>query len=257
MVVFFFFYLISTQITLSQVLLQNHLASNKIEACLLLTRMGTMLFTFLYIISFFGVNPYSCYYKALLSNAATSALRLHQRLPRVELSQNFLARLLLEDSLHYLGYSIIFLSCQPFTSLDNHVVLFPVFLFALLHTLTGVSVLTEKMGVDNSGLLRFVEREQRKILKLVSYMEIFLMPLVILMTFQGKCSLVTPFFYYQFLASRYASRRNPYTRTAFQELRLKVERIANQPTCPALLSKLLHSMVRIVSRLSPVQYPPS
>ena len=39
-----------------------------------------------------------------MSNAATSALRLHQRLPRVAFTREFLATLLLEDSAHYLLY---------------------------------------------------------------------------------------------------------------------------------------------------------
>jgi hypothetical protein len=37
-----------------------------------------------------------------MANAATSALRLHQRVPSVQLSRQFLAGLLLEDSAHYL-----------------------------------------------------------------------------------------------------------------------------------------------------------
>ena len=44
-----------------------------------------------------------------MSNAATSALRLHQRIPRVAFTREFLATLLLEDSAHYLLYSVMFL----------------------------------------------------------------------------------------------------------------------------------------------------
>ncbi|XP_076330014.1 transmembrane protein 33-like [Tachypleus tridentatus] len=79
--------------------------------------------------SVFRFNPYSCYYKALLSNAATSALRLHQRLPNVQLNREFLALLLMEDSCHYLFYSLIYLFSHPIT-----LVLLPIFLFALLHS---------------------------------------------------------------------------------------------------------------------------
>lgn len=50
-----------------------------------------------------------------MSNAATSALRLHQRIPRVTLTQEFLSLLLLEDSCHYLIYSLIFLYVLPVT----------------------------------------------------------------------------------------------------------------------------------------------
>ena len=52
-----------------------------------------------------------------MANAATSALRLHQRLPNVQFSREFLGRMLLEDSAHYLFYSILFLYNAPITSI--------------------------------------------------------------------------------------------------------------------------------------------
>jgi hypothetical protein len=55
------------------------------------------------------------YYKALLANSATSALRLHQRLPQVQLSREFLGKVFLEDSAHYLLYSMIFFYSPPVT----------------------------------------------------------------------------------------------------------------------------------------------
>ncbi|KPJ20895.1 Protein Kr-h2 [Papilio machaon] len=60
-------------------------------------------------------SPVSAFYKALLANAATSALRLHQRIPprEIALSREFLARFLLEDSAHYLFYSLIFMNVVP------------------------------------------------------------------------------------------------------------------------------------------------
>ena len=63
-----------------------------------------------------------------MSNAATSALRLTQRIPSVQFSREFFAHLLMEDSAHYLLYSIIFMYTSPMT-----MVLAPIFLFALLH----------------------------------------------------------------------------------------------------------------------------
>ena len=70
----------------------------------------------------------SLYQKVLLSNAATSALRLHQRLPNFQLSREFLGQMFLEDSAHYLFYSLIFVMSYPVS-----MALVPVFLFALLH----------------------------------------------------------------------------------------------------------------------------
>jgi hypothetical protein len=83
----------------------------------------TIVFSLNYLLPVMG-NPYQAYYKALMANAATSALRLHQRMPRVTFSREFAATLVLEDSAHYLLFSLIFLFSQPIT-----VVLMPVALF--------------------------------------------------------------------------------------------------------------------------------
>lgn len=85
----------------------------------------------------------NAYYKVLLANAATSALRLHQRLPRLSFTREYVALLLVEDSCHYLFFSIIFLYVSPFI-----LILLPVVLFAVLHaasyslTLLDVSICT-------------------------------------------------------------------------------------------------------------------
>ena len=57
------------------------------------------------------------YQRALLANALTSALRLHQRLPHFQLSRAFLSQALQEDSCHYLLYSLILVNSYPITSI--------------------------------------------------------------------------------------------------------------------------------------------
>jgi transmembrane protein 33 len=42
---------------------------------------------------------------------------------------------------------------------------------------------------------------------------------VVIFVFSGRTSIVTPFIFYRFLGLRYSSRRNPYTRAIFHELR--------------------------------------
>lgn len=74
-------------------------------------------------------SSHSAFYKVLISNAATSALRLHQRLPHIQFTKEFLALLLIEDSCHYLFFSLIFLYVQPFI-----LIIVPVLLFAVLHS---------------------------------------------------------------------------------------------------------------------------
>lgn len=65
-------------------------------------------------------SPYAAanfYQRALLANALTSALRLHQRLPHIQLSRAFLAQALQEDSCHYLLFSLILVNSYPITSI--------------------------------------------------------------------------------------------------------------------------------------------
>ena len=65
----------------------------QIDVLLWATRVATILFTVGYILPIFG-NPYNSYYKALMASAATSALRLHQRLPQVQFNREFLGKLI-------------------------------------------------------------------------------------------------------------------------------------------------------------------
>jgi len=123
-----------------------HYANNKTEALLMVTRMLTILFSFLYLMPFFGSNSF--YKKVLIANAATSALRLHQRLPRFQLTTDFLHQLVAEDSCHYLLFSVIFLSCAPIT-----LVLFPIALFATLHVAFAALTLLDRTGNRSSKLL--------------------------------------------------------------------------------------------------------
>lgn len=66
--------------------------------------------------------------KVLLANAATSALRLHQRIPSFAFNREFLNRLIMEDSCHYLLFSLIFFYVSPV-----FLIVCPVVLFAVLH----------------------------------------------------------------------------------------------------------------------------
>ena len=109
------------------ILFYRIITSRTNESVMFVVRIVTIIMTILYMIPYFS-NSESYYYKALLANAATSALRLHQRLPPFQLSRQFFELVLLEDSAHYLIYSMIFFSNKPMT-----MVLLPVFLFALLH----------------------------------------------------------------------------------------------------------------------------
>lgn len=234
-----------------QVRLIEHVKANKIDVALWLTRILTILFTIAYIIPIFG-NAQSNYNKVLLANAATSALRLHQRLPTFTLSREFISRLFVEDSCHYFFYSLIFLSVNPTLP-----VLIPVVLFAILHASSYSLKLLDLIGQNSWWGARFiisiVEFQTTNILRMAAFVEILLMPMAVVYVFIGRAGLMTPFIYYHFLVMRYMSRRNPYTRNMFSELRMTTDAIAARS--PSIIQTILKCGINFVSRLAPQQTP--
>lgn len=228
---------------------KHHVLTHKIDLALWATRLGTILFTIGYILPLFG-SPYNSYYKALMANAATSALRLHQRLPQVQFNRQFLSQFLLEDSAHYLLFSLIFLWAGPIT-----LVLAPVFLFSLLHFASYSLTLLDTLGHNSwwgaRMMISLVEFQSRNILRMVAFNEIFLMPFSIFMIFAGRTTVLTPFLYYRFLGLRYGSRRNPYCRTMFHELKLSMEALAYNPKCPTFVKTAIYRGIAFVSNLAP------
>ncbi|XP_050297883.1 Krueppel homolog 2 [Anthonomus grandis grandis] len=237
--------------------LKEHAITHKIDCGLWAMRVLVILFSTAYFIPIFG-NAQSCYYKVLIANAAISALRLHQRLGRVQFSRQFLAELIQEDSGHYLFYSLIFIYVAPAT-----LVLLPVLLFAILHASSYSLTLLDTLGQNSWWgcrlLISFVEFQSLNILKLVALSEILLMPYAVVMALSGRAGILTPFIYYNFLSQRYTSRRNPYTRNMFHELRIVSENLANKPNMPEIVRKVILSCIAFVSRLSPpvMQAPPA
>jgi len=232
--------------------LVEHVKANKVDVALWGTRMLTIFFTILYLIPIFG-NSQKYFTQVLLANAATSALRLHQRLPRFALTRQFLSLLLIEDSCHYLFFSIIFLYVSPV-----FLILFPVFLFAVLHSSSYSLKLLDILGQNSWWGARFmislVEFQTTNILRLCAFSEIFIMPLCIILVFMGRAGLMTPFIYYHFLSMRYLSRRNPFTRMMFTELRMAVEVMARNS--PQVIGKILYGGIGLVTRLAPQQPVP-
>ncbi|XP_018331647.1 Krueppel homolog 2 [Agrilus planipennis] len=228
-----------------------HVLAHKIDVTLWVIRILTIFFTIGYFIPVYW-SSYNAYYKALLANAATSALRLHQRLGTVQFNAQFLAKVLLEDSCHYLFYSLIFLYVPPVT-----LVLLPILLFAILHASSYALTLLDTLGHNAWWgarlLISVVEFQSRNILRLISFTEIFLMPLTVFLVLMGKGGLLTPFIYYHFLVQRYSSRRNPYTRNMFHELRVVFESFAAKPNMPGFIRSFILFVINLTCKLAPPQ----
>jgi len=228
----------------------GHVSAHRVEAGLWLTRMFTVASTLFFFIPLLGGNPMTWYSRALISAAATSALRLHQRLPNFQLSREFLGVVALEDSAHYLFFSCIFLMSSPVS-----MALAPVFLFALLHSAAYSTTLCDLAGAGAEALprklTRRVQDNTQNMLRFVAMTEIFLMPVIVISIFTGSMSILQPFVYYRFMQLRYASRRNPYCRQLFYELRVALEHVAAKPSMPAFVGQSVRTFVGVVSRLAP------
>ncbi|XP_014250468.1 Krueppel homolog 2 [Cimex lectularius] len=230
--------------------LMAHVLSHKIEMTILFTRLLTIMFTILYFIPIFG-NLYSSYNKALIANAATSALRLHQRHPRITYSVDFFKAVLREDSCHYFAYSMIFLYVAPFT-----LALLPVFLFALIQCASYSLILLDILG-QNSWcgmrlLISFVELQSSNILNLIACVEIILLPFCIILILLGRAGLLTSIVYYRFLLMRCKSQRNATTRNLFTYFLVSLANVANRPATSDFVRMIINFFIRFLSRLFPI-----
>lgn len=238
------------------------IVANKIDSLLWITRIFTVINVIWYLIPIISPFPsYTCYRRALICNAAVSALRLHQRLPNVRFTREYLGELLSEDSCHYLIYSLMFLySAYPLSA-----ALIPLGMFALLHTSSFSKKLLDILGtarVFGMSLVSWIrsgvdklQSNQIALLRVIASTEIMIMPLTVGLVLSAAAGLLLPFIYYKFLTFRYASRRNPYSRMLFGEFRLMFQQLAMHERCPGFIRNIILSFTRFISNLAPPVAP--
>jgi len=231
----------------------DYMSQDKISAVLWLTRLFTIGCTILFIVPLFGYDQLTLYSKALMAGGATSALKLHQRINAVpfQLNREYLAKLLIEDSFHYLLYSMIFLNTQPVT-----MCLMPVFAFAVLHVTAYTNNILNISGGPNSmplirKVINFISSKDKDIMRFVAVNEILMAPTIIFMIITGKCGIFVPFIYYRFICMRFSSRRNPYSRVMFYELRVTLEQLSMHPSCPQIARSMCQRLIGLVIRFAP------
>ncbi|XP_071848010.1 transmembrane protein 33-like [Apostichopus japonicus] len=234
----------------------TYISNNKTETAQWFSRMFTVFCAIMYLFPIYGqAVSFGFYQRSIIAHGLTSALRLHQRMPPFRFTTEYLALLLVEDSCHNLFYSLIFANSYPFT-----MVLTPVFLFALLHS----SNFTKKaiMMIDSSllnpikALAEKLISKQTDILRFIAMNEILLMPCLIFMAFTGRMSLVIPIIYIRFLTFRYQSRRNPYCKQIFFQMRVRVENYCQRPGTNAAVRTFLTKCIGMISRFAPPETVP-
>ncbi|XP_003377940.1 putative protein Kr-h2 [Trichinella spiralis] len=133
-----------------------YLKSRGIDSILWILRIITIVFGVLFVISSGKEKP-SYYEKTLLSAAATNALRLQQRIGRVQFNMGFIRRLFAEDASHYLLFSLTLLTVYPIT-------------FGIAPSI-GFSHLKVSHFLEN-----FLQKYMQTLLHISAYCEILLLP---------------------------------------------------------------------------------
>ena len=187
------FFFVSGEMSFSRVL--QFVQSNKLDCIIFTARLYTIFSCIFFVVPLYGAESMPVFYqRALLSNGLSCALRLHQRLPVVQMNREFLARLMAEDSAHYLMFTLLFMMTSPVT-----IVLMPLFLLALFN----ISYFIQKNVGAARGiflmntLVSKVTTNSQSILKFIALNEILIFPALIMMLFSGKCNLLAPFIYYK------------------------------------------------------------
>lgn len=235
--------------------LSAYLSANRSETALLVSRLVTLYFSLNFLLPLFGTSQVVAYQRVMMASALTSSVRLYQRLaPNFRFSREQLQTALTEDSCHYLIFSIIF-----FPSVPNTVALLPILMFALLQSGGQYRKLLAVSGRSGPNLLnRLVsklEANRETLFRFIAMSEIILMPIVVFMAFTGRVSIFVPFIFFKFLTLRYSSRRNPYSRVMFYELRVTIYHVSMKPQCPAFLRNVTHKAISFIARLAPATAP--
>lgn len=196
----------------------EHISNHKIDFILAVTRALTVLCTISYIVGFPG-SPANRYKQALLVTAATSSLRLHQRMPPPPFSQldrNYFSNLIREDSFHYLVFPVLFFFNQPIS-----LTLLPCALYALFNLAVYAISILDKIGNQDRlkmEISSLVAKYQQSLLHTIALSEVALMPIVFIGVFTRAVGFLVPLTYYRFILLRYRSARNAHLRLLVSQI---------------------------------------
>ena len=152
-------------------------------------------------------------------NAATSSLRLHQRMPPPRLNQftmTYIMNLAREDSFHYLIFPLMFFTGQPIT-----LALLPCSLYAIFNLAVYAITILDKLGDHDhvkAKISDIVAKYQQSLLHTVAVSEVALMPIVIVGVFTRSVGILIPVLYYRFLMLRYNSTRNAHLKLLVSQI---------------------------------------
>lgn len=153
-------------------------------------------------------------------NAATSSLRLHQRMPPPplnQLSRAYFMNLIREDSFHYLIFPLMF-----FTGYPVALALLPCALYAIFNLAVYSIEILDKLGDQEhlkTKISELVAKYQQSLLHTVALSEVALMPILAVGVFTRFNGPLVPVFYYRFLMLRYNSTRNAHLKLLVSQIK--------------------------------------
>lgn len=240
-------------------IMKNYLMRDTKASLLFLTRTFAAVNGLVFAVSSFfsPVLAYACFQRLMFAFGLASIVRLSQRLGPVQLSKQYMISVVLEDSAHYVLFACNFYAHKHTTIIG--------FIPTLYCSLQAGAFLLALLQECKSGTwavlirqLSKLKENQQQLLRIIATAEIFIMPIVIMQLFTGQTgSILTPLVYYQFLMLRYMSRRNPYVRNAFTELKLAINQLVYKPACPGIIRTIVTKLMSLIERLSPVSYQPT
>uniref|UniRef100_A0AC35U1T2 Transmembrane protein 33 n=1 Tax=Rhabditophanes sp. KR3021 TaxID=114890 RepID=A0AC35U1T2_9BILA len=226
-----------------------YLKGDHTNALLFVLRLSTIFFSISYAIPYSQKDSH--YGKAIAAAAVTNAIRLGQRLGGFQLTREFLATVMIEDSFHYFMYCVLFYMNAPVS-----MALAPVALYALLHSVNYANKVDNAIGLNN-GLVKaahtLMAQQTNNLLGIVACSEIFMFPVLFAMIMTGQGTVLMPFMYYRFLSLRYSSRRNPYTKVAFTSMKVSLTNAISSESCPQIVRTIVYKLINLVERLAPTQ----
>ncbi|KAI8847971.1 hypothetical protein BC829DRAFT_395136 [Chytridium lagenaria] len=170
------------------------------------------------------------YTKALWGTILSYGIIIYKAHGVPQISKGYLQRIMMDENMHYLILSLVWLSSKPMW-----VVLIPFVTFSLFHSanyartellpklIPSTSALHSTLTTRiQPALLKFSQTYQSKGLEAVAYLEVWGLPLYLIFSLlTGGAGFLTPVLYFQFLRFRYFF--SALTRRAAGDLRKRMD----------------------------------
>jgi hypothetical protein len=147
----------------------------------------------------------SAYQWLLLAACTTCIIHLYRSLGAPRFSQEYLIRMLANDSTHYLLLSLALLNDFPVLLFVPVVTIYALVNIAIFASTTAFASLPMGLGRYVRSLTEYILTKREQFYFTAAWLEVLLLPLIIIKCFQGYVSLISSVVCWQFITARYRS----------------------------------------------------